>query len=198
MEVDGYDEIMHMFTIAKKLYDMGRYDIVKSCFSNVPDFDDYYFGMNCLVDSFFEYSTSKYYEYRNEELLVVSASEIVDFYVLAGEYGKINNIQDNANPYILDAQKEVSKSLTISHCMDWLLMGHTEPKRPFHSRIGIFISHDCGCADIGVIAYRLIELYEWYQQNCVELKAKLAVLKSPALHVNIATTNLNERQVIAA
>ena len=198
MEIDGYNEILHMFNIAKKLYDMGKYDLVTSCFSDKPDYDDYYHGMYSLIEGFFEYSTGSYNEYRCLELNVLSCAEIVDFYVLAGEYGKLNNIPDNANPYIQAAREKVSKSLNISHCLDWMIMEHTEPKRPFHSRIGIFISHDCGCADIGVIAYRLIGLYEWYQQQCVELKAKLAALKSPVPPFIIESPKFTERQAIAA
>ena len=48
-------------------------------------------------------------------------------------------------------------------------MGHTNPKRPFHSRLGLFISQECGCLDLGVLAYRLIEIYEWFADKCVEL-----------------------------
>ena len=198
MEVDGYYEILHMFNIAKKLYDMGKYDLITKCFSDVPDYDDYYHGMYSLIEEFFEYSKDSYNEYRNFELNVLSCAEIVDFYILAGEYGKLSNIPNNNNPYIQEARKKVSDSLNISHCVDWVLMGHTEPKRPFHSRIAVIISHDCGCADIGVIAYRLIEIYEWYKQQCEELNAKLAALKSPALPQNIANFKFEERTAIAA
>jgi len=198
MEIDGYHEIMHMFNIAKKLYDMGKYDLVKSCFSDVPDYDDYYHGMYSLIENFFEYSKSSYNEYRCIELHVLSCAEIVDFYVMAGEYGKMSNIPNNDNPYIKEAREKVNRSLNISHCMDWTLMEYIEPKRPFHSRIGILISHECGCADIGVIAYRLIGIYEWYKQQCAELKAKLAVLKLLTSPPNIEHHKFEERQAIAA
>ena len=33
----------------------------------------------------------------------------------------------------------------------------------------MFISHECDCLDLGVLAYRLIEIYEWFADKCVEL-----------------------------
>ena len=91
------------------------------------------------------------------------------FFILAGKYGRRNNIPDEDNPYIKEAEQEVRDNLDFNHCLDWRLMGHTEPKRPFHSRLAVFISYDCGCLDLGVLVYRLIEIYEWFADKCAEL-----------------------------
>jgi len=176
--IDGFDEIMNMISIAKMLNDMGRYHLVTDSFVDDIDYDNYYEGMYVLIGNIFDYSSCNYYEHRNFELHVLSDAVIVNFYLLAGEYGKLHKIPNGNNPYIESALKEVRNQLNISHCMDWHLAGHTEPKRPFHSRLGIVISHDCGCCDIGVIAYRLLQLLDWFENECCELKAHVAAFKS--------------------
>jgi len=52
-------------------------------------------------------------------------------------------------------------------------MWHTEPKRPFHSRLGLFLSQE-DYVDLGRLAYGLIEIYEWFANMCVELSNLLA------------------------
>ena len=169
MAVDGFNEIFNVIYIAKKLYDISRYELVTESFFDVVDYDVYYENMYGLMQNLFEHYDCRYYERNGIDFHILSDKVIVDFFVLAGKYGKRNNIPDADNPYIKQAHKETSDNLNISHCLDWKLMGHTNPKRPFHSRLGLFISYECGCLDLGVLAYRLIELYEWFADMCVEL-----------------------------
>ena len=174
MDIDNFNEAVNMVYIAKKLYDLGRYELVEISFFDVLDYDSYYCGIYDLIGNLFEHSTSTFYEQRNFELYVLSAPVIVDFYTLAGEYGKLCGIPDNENTYIKNAKEEVAEQLTICYCMDWCLMAHTKPERPFHSRIGIFVDHDCGCCDMGVVAIRLIDIYEWFKDECAALTIKKA------------------------
>jgi len=167
--VDGFDELFNVVYIAKKLFDMRKYELVRSSFSDLLDLDMYHENMYSLIPNLFAYHDCNYYENRGVELHILSDPVIVDFYVLAGKYGKRNNIPDSDNSYIKAAEEETSDNLNISHELDWLLMGHTEPRRPFHSRLGLFISYECGCLDLGVLADRLIDLYEWFANQCVEL-----------------------------
>ena len=169
MPIDGFDEIFNVVYIAKKLHDMGRYELVTESFFETIVLDVYYENMYGLIENLFGYHDNRYYEYRGVDVYTLSDPVIVDFYVLAGLYGKLNNITDEDNAYIKEADEEVRANLNICHCLDWMLMGHTEPRRPFHSRLGLFISYDCGCLDIGVLAHRLIEIYEWFSDKCVEL-----------------------------
>jgi len=169
MAIDGFDEIFNVIYIAKKLHDIGKYELVTESFFDEVNLDVYYENMYGLIQNLFEYSDSRYYEYHGIDLHILSDPVIVDFYILAGKYGKRENIPDENNPYIRSAQEETDNNLDISHCLSWKLMGHTEPRRPFHSRLGLFISYDCDCLDIGVLAYRLLELYEWFADKCVEL-----------------------------
>ena len=173
MPVDGFNELFNVVYIAKKLHEMGKYELVKSSFFEYLEFDAYYENMYSLIENLFDYHRRNYYDRYCMELHVISDPVIVDFYVLAGKYGKRNNIADENNPYIKAAIQETRDNLHISHCLDWKLMGHTDPVRPYHSRLGLFISQDCGCLDLGVLAYRLIELYEWFAGMCVELRDML-------------------------
>ena len=169
MIVDGLNELFNVVYIAKKLYDIDRYDLVTESFFDALDLDVYFENMYGLIQNLFEYHDCRFYEYHGVDLHILSDPMIADFYVLAGKYGRRNNIADENNPYTKTAQQETRNQLNICHCLDWKLMGHTEPKRKFHSRLGLFISYECGCLDLGVLAYRLIELYEWFADSCVEL-----------------------------
>jgi hypothetical protein len=156
MPVDGFNELFNIVYIAKKLHDMDRYDLVTESFFDVLDLDVYYENAYSLIQNLFEYHRANYYDRHGVELHILSDPVIVDFYVLAGKFSKRNNIADENNPYIKAAQQETHDNLNFCHCLIWQLMGHTEPTRPYQSRIGLFISHDCGCLDLGVLAYRLI------------------------------------------
>ena len=171
MAAEGMQELFNVVYIAKKLHDIGKYELVTSSFYDSLDYDVYYENVYNLIPNLFEYGYSNYYERRGIELHVLSDPVIVDFYIMAGRYGKRNNISDKDNPHIQEAEKEVQDNLMISHCLDWKLMGYTEPKRGYHSRLALFISYECDCLDIGCLAYRLIEIYEWFANKCAELKA---------------------------
>jgi hypothetical protein len=167
--VDGFNEYFNTIYIAKKLFDMGKYELVTESFFDSLDLDTYYENMYTLIQNLFEYQDSRYYEHNGIELHIISDPVMVDFFMLAGKYGKRNNIPDAENPYIKAAQQETSDNLALCYCLDWKLMGHTDPKRPFHSRLGLFMSDGCGCLDLGVLAYKLLILYEWFANSCVEL-----------------------------
>ena len=169
MAVDGFNELLNVVYIAKKLFDMEKYELVTKSFFDLLEYDMYHENMYSLIGNLFEHGYCRYYENRGLELHILSGKVIVDFFILAGKYGRRNNIPDEDNPYIIEAEQEVRDNLGISHVLDWRLKGHTEPKRPFHSRLALFISHDCGCLDLSVLADRLIEIYEWFADKCAEL-----------------------------
>ena len=175
MAVDGFNEICNVVYVAKKLYDIGKYELVTESFFDALDYDVYYENMYTLIGNIFDYGECQYSECRGTELYILSDKVIVDFYILAGKYGRRRNIPDEENPYILAAQQEARENFNISHCLDWKLVGHTEPKRPFHSRLALFIYQD-DYVDVGVLAYRLVELYEWFAERCGELRVILEPL----------------------
>ncbi len=169
MTVDGFNEIFNTVYIAKKLFDLGKYDLVKSNFFDEVDYDSYYENMYGLIPNLFEHHSLRYYEHRDFELHILSDPVIVDFYKLAGQYGKRNNISDTSNSYIKEAEQIIRRELNFSYCLDWKLEGHTEPQRPYHSRIGLLIYHD-DYVDLACLVDGLIEIYEWFSDTCTRLR----------------------------
>ena len=172
MSIDYFGEFLNVVYIAKTLHNMGRYELVKKSFSDRMDYDFYYGDMYDLIENLFEHHDCNYRERYNMEYHVLSDPVIVDFYILAGEYGRRNNIPDEINPYIKEAEKQANVHLNFSYCLDWKLVGHTKPRRPFHSRLGLFLYQD-DYVNLGFLAYRLVELYDWFSRQCVELNILL-------------------------
>jgi hypothetical protein len=171
MAIDGFNEILNIVYIAKKLHDMGKYELVAESFYDSIEYDVYYKNMYSLISNIFEHHSCRYNEERGYEIHVLSDPVIVDFYVLAGKYGKRNDIPEKENPYLIEAEQEVYDNLYGPCCLSWKLIGHTEPKKPFHSKLALFISYECRCTDIGWLAYKLVEIYEWFVDKCDDLKA---------------------------
>lgn len=190
MAIEEFEEIFNTVYIAKKLYDMDRYDLVAGNFFDVLCLDAYYENMYGLIQELFSHCRCRYSEYQGIELYVLSDSVIVDFYTLAGKYGRKYEISDDMNPYIREAEEQVRRKLGFSYSLDWRLMGYTEPKRPFRSRLALFIYQD-DWVDLGCLAYGLIEIYEWFSDACDRLR--------DMLHKNkpVVTQHLRE-EVIAA
>ena len=115
MVADGFNEFFNTIYIAKKLYDMGKYELVTKSFFDKIELDVYYANMYELIQNLFEHSDCRYYKSQDIDLRILSDPVIVDFYVLAGKYGKRNKIPDDNNSYIKSAQKETNELLDISH-----------------------------------------------------------------------------------
>ncbi len=173
MAIDAFSSLTNMLYIAKRLYDMGKYELVEQNFFDVLDYDVYYENMYGLIGEIFEYHHCNYSESRYNELHVFSDPVVVDFYTLAGEYGRRNNIPDPLNPYIMEAERQARCHFNFSYCLDWMLKGYTKPKRKFHSRLGLLIYQD-DYVDLGQLAYGLVELYSWFAEQCAALKKLLA------------------------
>ena len=169
---DRFDEILNILCIAKKLYDMGKYEIVEKSFYDVLDVDMYYENIYELMYQFFGYYDYQYYEKYCSELHILSDKNIVDYYILAGEYGKKHNISEECNPYIEQAEEYIKRQLNFCYCIDWAIMVHTQPKRSFHSRIALFI-YQYEWVDFAELACRLIEIYKWFSDACIHLKGIL-------------------------
>lgn len=170
MVIEGFDEICNTVSIAKKLFDMGKYELVETCFFDVVDFDTYFEDMYLLMEKLFGWYNSWYYGRQNVEVYVMSDPVLADFYILSGEYGRRHQIADENNAYILEAQNQVDSCLNLSYCIDWKLMGHTHPKRPFQSRLAVFLYPEDWGVDLGCLVYALIEIYEWFSDACIRLR----------------------------
>ena len=69
MVIDGF-EILNTLYIAKRLYDMGRYEVAEANFFDTVDYDVYYENMYGLIENIFENCYGQYYEKHGMEILI--------------------------------------------------------------------------------------------------------------------------------
>lgn len=173
MAIEGFEEIFNTVYIAKKLYDIGKYDLVKGCFYDTIEYDTYYENMFYLLENLFEHQYGHFSDRRAIELRVMSDPVIVDFYQLAGEYGKRHHVADENNFYIKEAEKMINDNLNCTYSVECKMMWYTDQKRKSHTRLGLFIYQD-DWVDLGGLAYALIEVYEWFSDKCADLRKLLS------------------------
>jgi hypothetical protein len=173
MEIEGFGNIIDMIYIVKRMYDLGRFELVKENFYDELSYDTYYENMYNVIENVFERYHCRCSEWRNTELHIISDPLFVSFYKLAGEYGKHHGIPDKKNRFIHDAEEKARDLFSFSYCLDFSLIGHTHPTRPFQSKLGLFISLD-DYVDLTELAHGLIELYEWFTEQVTALKKLLA------------------------
>jgi hypothetical protein len=173
MAIEAFRSVTDMLYIAKWLYNMGKYELVKQNFFDVLDYDVYYENLYGLIGDIFERHYCKYSEGRNVELHVSSDPVMADFYILAGEYGQRVGIPDYMNPYIIAAEEKARRLFSFSYCLDWSLKGYTKPNREFHSRLGLLLYQD-DYIDLSQLVYGLVGLYSWFAEQRDLLKNLLS------------------------
>ena len=65
------------------------------------------------------------------------------------------------------------RSFDFSYSLDWVLKGHTEPKRPYQSRFALFID-EYEYVDICGVAIGLLQMYKFFRETVQELKELLS------------------------
>ncbi|MBD5114611.1 MAG: hypothetical protein HDT46_05315 [Ruminococcaceae bacterium] len=173
MAIEGFEEIFNTIYIAKKLYDIGKYDLVKGCFYDTIECDTYYENMFYLLENLFEHQYCHFSDRRAIELRVISDQVIANFYLLAGEHGERHNIADENNFYIKEAEKIINDNLNYTYSVECKIMWYTDPKRKHRTRLGMFIYQD-DWFDYGGLVYALIEVYEWFSNRCADLRKLLS------------------------
>ena len=177
--MDCLKYVIFLVYLVKQLNDIGKLELIESLldspiiYDKELDFDIYYDAVFTAIDNIFEYSTRRYYENNCFELTVLSDKVMVDYYILAGEFGKQRGISDKENPYIIDAMREAERHFKFSYDLSWLIYGYTEPKRPFHSRLAIII-YDGGDIDMIGVAIGVAAMYKFFQDKCSELRGLLS------------------------
>lgn len=172
-EFEGFDTILSGLTLAKALYDIGRFDIVERHFFDELHWEDYYHNMLAAISYVFAVHESDYNENDDVEIMSFEDKVISDYFVYAWEYGKKHNIHYSQNPYVSLAHKEVERWLYVSNCSSWKLSAHIRSKESA-KKSRIFVYHDtsCGCTAHENIAYGLIQLYAWFVSKNAEFENK--------------------------
>jgi len=177
--MDCLKYVIFLVYLVKQLNDIGKLELIESLldspiiYDKELDFDIYYDAVFTAIDNIFEYSTRRYYENNCFELTVLSDKVMVDYYILAGEFGKQRGISYKKNPYIIDARREAERHFIFSYSLSYRIHGHIEPKRPFHSRLTIIV-YDEGDVDMIGVAIGIAAMYKFFQNKCSELRELLS------------------------
>lgn len=176
MEIEGFSEIISMITLAKELHDIDRDDIVQDQFFDVLSWDSYYENILGAISSVFSGFYSDYNDESEEECLIFRDECISEYYEMAWKYGRSHNVSHDKNPYVIEADNEVSRQLNYCYSMGWRLLGYTRTKKTARqSKLIVYIGN-CGCDCHGHLAYGLIQLYKWFSDKVMEYKEPMEVI----------------------
>lgn len=177
----NFEEFMNIIYLLKLLYEVEP-DIFRETV-NLGDLhfasdDGYYYDSIYetaleIADSLFAYVRNEYYDRRGINITVFSDPLVEEYFCLAGEYGKANGVSKARNPYFEKADEEMRRSFDFSYSLDWVLKGHTEPKRPYQSRFALFID-EYEYVDICGVAIGLLQMYQFFRETVQELKELLS------------------------
>lgn len=168
MEIEGFSEVVGIIALAKELHDMGRYDIVREQFFDILSWDSYYENILGAISSVFSGFYSDYDEETEEECLIFEDDCISAYYEMAWEYGRSHNTSHDENPYVIEANNEVSRQLNYCYSMGWKLLGYTKTRKTARqSKLIVYIGC-CSCDSHGHLAYGLVQLYQWFKDKAAE------------------------------
>jgi len=129
MEIEGFDSIISAVTLAKELHDIGRYDIVRDQFIDTLCWDTYYENMLAVIASVFSGFLINYDDDNEEEFMIFTDEIISEYYRMAWEYGRSHKVRHEKNPFVIEAENEVCRWLSLCHSMDWKLLGYTRTEK---------------------------------------------------------------------
>jgi len=177
MEIEGFDSIISSIVLAKKLYDIGRFDIVQQQFFDVLSWDSYFENMVGVMSSIFTGYSSNYSDEDDTEVMIFEDDIISNYFIHAWQYGKLHNIHYTQNPYVEQAQTEARRWLNIGCCVNYKLLAYTRTQKTAQkSRLLVLMDNGCGGCDIyRKIPYGLIELYLWFTNKCAEFETSKVV-----------------------
>lgn len=170
MEIEGFSEIIGIVTLAKKLHDIGRSDIVQEQFFDTLSWDSYYENIFGAISSVFSGFYNDYDDSDETETMIFEDDVISDYYEMAWEYGRSHNVSYDKNPYVTEADNEVGRQLDFCYSMGWKLLGYTKTKKTARqSKLIVYIG-SCGCDCHGHLAYGLVQLYQWFTDKVAEFR----------------------------
>ena len=171
-EIEGFHNIVSILSLAKKLHDIGRFDVVGQFYDSLC-LDSYFDHMLNVISSIFVGFECKYVEENETELMKFEDDLISDYFVHAWEYGQLHKIHYSQNPYVIQAQSEAQRCLNGNCCVDWKLLAYIRTKKAAQkSELFVCMSGGCGgCCGHEKLAHGLIQLYTWFKNKCDEFEA---------------------------
>jgi hypothetical protein len=198
MVIDGFNSLVISLHLAKELHDMGRFEIVQESFHDKLCYDGHYQNIIESITAIFSDFDSEYFDESGVEIMTFRDDVISGYFVHAWEYGKLHNLHYSQNPYVVEAQAEARKWLSVSMCTNWKLLAYIRSKKSAQkSKLMVITDTCCGCNATDGIAYGLVKLYAWFTSKCAEFKAlgSAAIDGNPA---SIISAKPEHQEVIAA
>ena len=168
MVTEGFYSILGTLSLAKELYDLGRYDIVKEHFFDTLSWDNEMENIYGAISSVFSGFDSDYDDDDDSERMVFTDDVISDYYEMAWKYGCSHNVRHDENPYVINAKNEAGRQLNFCYSMGWELSGCTKTKKTARqSKLIVYIG-SCNCDNHENLAYGLLRLYRFFKDKRAE------------------------------
>jgi hypothetical protein len=197
IEIEGFDAIISTLTLAKNLYDIDRFDIVKEQFFDILSYESYLENIVGAITSIF---SGYYNDYDDDddddaEVMIFTDEYIGRYFEMAWEYGRSNNVRHEDNPYVTEAESQVRRWLTFCLSMGFKLLGYTKTKKAARqSKLIVYLSVcDCDCHT--KLAYGLIQLYQFFREKCIEFDKRTTALTALT---TAPIVNINRKEAMAA
>jgi hypothetical protein len=176
VEIDGFSEITASLSLAKELYDMGRYDMVQKQFCETLTYDAWYENTYGVITEAFTGFYSDYSDGNEVERMIFSDACISGYYRIAWEYGRSHNVPHDKNPFVIEAENVVRRWLCFSYSLDWALLGYTKTKKAADKSKLIVYTHTCEFCEYDHLAYGLLRLYRFFMEKCADNNQRQGVM----------------------
>jgi hypothetical protein len=195
-EIEGFHSIVNSLSLAKKLYDIGRHDVLAQ-FDEVLCWDSYYSHVLEVTSSMFTGFKSEYADDDETEYMEFEDDVISNYFIHAWRYGKYHNIHYSQNPYVTQAKDEAYNCLNTSCCIDWKLLAYIRTQKSAQkSKLIVCMGNGCGgCCGHENLAHGLIRLYTWFKDKCNDFEASSSESKMVVPVIRAKTKSL---EVMAA
>ncbi|GHV13421.1 hypothetical protein FACS1894219_08190 [Clostridia bacterium] len=176
MEIEGFSEVSEIITLAKELYDIGRYDIVENHFFDTLSYDVWLEDMYGAVTSVFSGFYNCYDDCDEADMMIFTDDVISDYYCIAWEYGRSHNVPHEENPFVTAAKEEARRWLSGCYSMDFKLLGYTKTRKTAkQSKLIVYVGM-CECDCHTRLAYNLVQLYKWFSDKVAEFTKRTEVI----------------------
>jgi hypothetical protein len=180
MEIEGFEAIISSVTLAKELRNIDRFDIVRKHFFDTLSWDSTFENLYGVITTIFSGFFSDYDDGDEEECMIFTDDYISRYYEIAWEYGRSHNVRHDENPYVVEAESEVSRRLSYCYSMGYKLLGYTKTNKTARQSKLIVSLGVCDCDSHDSLAYGLIQLYKFFSEKCVEFESRKAVTAANA------------------
>jgi hypothetical protein len=171
VEIECFNEVAGIITLAKELYDIGRFDIVQNEFYDSLCYDSWFENTYGVITSIFSGFYSDYDDDNETETMIFTDDVISDYFTYAWEFGVKTNTPYDKNPYVKDAENEARRRLSYCYSMDYKLLGYTKTRRAARqSKLIVYVGM-CECDCHTELAYGLVRLYKWFSDKVAEFRA---------------------------